>query len=516
MAEQTSGAQKLLQTAVDAGIELVLANPGTTEMPMVAALDQVSGLRSVLCLHENVATGAADGYARMAGKAAMTILHLGPGFSNGLSNLHNARRAGTPVINVIGDHATWHWAADPPLHAPIEQLADTVSGLVRQNLSADMLSADMADVIYAAHTEGGQVATLIAPHDAQTEVSPTDIAAVKAWSPNSFGPSAVEGVVSRLKAGKSALFLGGDALLADNLKLAGRVAQATGALLLCDSFFARHDRGSGLPKTTKIPYFPEQAQALLADIDAIVLIGTKPPVAFFGYPDGPSVLSSDEQVVDCVGRDGDITGALQALCEAVDAPAYEVPQSAALPDMPAGSLDAEAVAKIIARLQPDNCIMMDEAITGSAFYHEASQGSGPFTHLQLTGGAIGMGPGAATGAALACPDRQVINLQADGSGAYSVQALWTQARENLDVITVILSNQSYAILDIEMARAGLNEPGPAAQAMSRLQDPAIDWASITRGFGVQACTVSTAEAFAEAFEEALAGQGPRLIEAQLT
>lgn len=516
MAQQVTGAHALLQTAIEGGIELVLANPGTTEMPMVAALDQVSGLRAVLCLHENVAAGAADAYARMAGKPAMTILHLGPGFSNALSNLHNARRAGSAVVNVIGDHATWHWAADPPLHAPIERLAGTVSGLVRQNLSADTLSTDVAEVISAALVDGGQVATLIAPHDAQSEVSDAVIAEVDTWSPEPFEASALGGVPSRLKAGRGALFLGGDALLADNLKLAGLVAQATGALLLCDSFFARHDRGIGLPQTTKIPYFPEQAQALLADIDTMVLIGTKPPVAFFGYPDGPSVLSSDEQVIHCVGRDGDITGALQALCDALDVPAYEAPNAAALPDMPAGALTAESVAQIIARLQPDNCIMMDEAITGSAFYHEASQGCAPFTHLQLTGGAIGMGPGGATGAALACPDRQVINLQADGSGAYSVQALWTQARENLDVITVILSNQSYAILDIEMARAGLNEPGPAAQAMASLQDPTIDWASVARGFGVQACTVSTAEAFAEAFEEALAGQGPRLIEAQLT
>jgi acetolactate synthase I/II/III large subunit len=162
-----NGAEALIATAISEGVEVCFANPGTTEMPLVLALDSVPGLRGILCLHENVATGAADGYGRMTAKPAMCLLHLGPGLANGLTNLHNARRAFTPVLNVIGEHAIWHLPADPLLATDIGRLARTVSGYVKKNQGAATVAVDPADAIAGAMRNGGGIATLIVPHDSQ-------------------------------------------------------------------------------------------------------------------------------------------------------------------------------------------------------------------------------------------------------------------------------------------------------------------------------------------------------------
>ena len=512
-----TGAEALMATAIEAGIEICLANPGTTEMPLVSALDAVPGIRPVLCLHENVATGAADCYARMAGKPAMTVLHLGPGLANGLTNLHNARRAHTPVVNVIGDHASWHIAADPPLNSPLEQIASAVSGFVRQNQGADSLTNDMAETVAASRLQGGQVATLIVPHDNQMALTKVGIAPVPVLDAPGFEVDNVVTAEQALLKGNGALYLGGVALSEKALRLAGSIATFTGAVLICETFFARMERGGDLPAPVKLPYFPEKAIALLEQFDHVVSVGSVPPVAFFGYPDHPSWLTDPKQDILLAGPDEDVVAALTALSETLGA-AGLAPKPVTIPNfvlaaLPSGALTPQALCGVIAQLQPENTIMMDEGLTVSAAYHEASKGARRFTHLQLTGGAIGMGPGGATGAALACPDRQVINLQADGSAAYSVQALWTQAREKLDVLTVILSNRSYEILNVELQRAGITEPGPAARSMASLDDPAIDWVSLAKGFGVPGVAVRTAEEFAAALERAIEKEGPFLIEA---
>ncbi|WP_045837852.1 acetolactate synthase large subunit [Hyphomicrobium sp. 99] len=509
-----NGAQSLVATAVSEGIEVCFANPGTTELPLVLALDEVPGLRSILCLHENVATGAADGYGRMSSKPAMCLLHLGPGLANGLTNLHNARRAGTPLLNIIGEHATWHIDADPLLASNIEALAHTVSTFTKRSADAASVAVNLADAIHATGTDGGAIATLIVPHDCQLANAGDNIPARRPVPKSSYSSANVDAVAKALRRGKSAILLGGKGLSEAGMKLAGRIAAATGADLLCDTFFARMERGGDLPKATRLPYFPDQAQALTRRYDAIVLAGARRPVAFFGYPGLPSYLTNEEQTVTLASSAEDVLGALEALATTLNAP-DDIPHQprAAPPAMPKGSLDAVSIAAVIARLQPEDSIIMDEALTVGMAYFDASQSAPRFSHLMLTGGAIGQGPGAATGAAIACPGRKVINFESDGCGAYSVQAFWTQARENLDVITIIGSNRSYNILNVEFQRAGVSAPGPVARSMTGLDHPYLDWVRIGEGFGVPSAAVDSAEALARELENALSQKGPRLIEA---
>jgi acetolactate synthase-1/2/3 large subunit len=508
-----NGAEALIAAAVSEGIEVCFANPGTTEMPIVMAMDTIPGLRGVLCLHENVATGAADGYGRMLGRPAMCLLHLGPGLANGLTNLHNARRAYTPILNVIGEHATWHLHADPLLATRVESLARIVSDHVKQNLEAGTVAMDLADALEAARQNGGSVATLTVPHDSQLGEAGEAMPHHRPVALKSFSSDHVIQAAEALTAGRGAILLGGDGLSESGIILAGRIAAATGAELLADTFFSRMERGGGLPDVYKLPYFPDEAVEVMSRYDKVVIAGTRRPVSFFGYPDQPSYLTTEEQTVLLNGSQEDALGALAALAAAVGAPEEINATRGDLPPMPSGRLDAQSVSAVIARLQPEGCIMMDEALTVGVPYFEASRHAPRFTHLMLTGGAIGQGPGAATGAAIACPDRKVINFQSDGCGAYSVQAFWTQAREKLDVVTIIGSNRSYNILNVEMARAGVTEPGPIARSMAGLDAPYLDWVKIGEGFGVPSVSVDTAEGLARALEAALAETGPRLIEA---
>lgn len=511
-----NGAEALIAAAVKNGIEICFANPGTTEMPLVQAMDSVPGLRGILCLHENVATGAADGYGRMTGRPAMCLLHLGPGLANGLTNLHNARRAFTPVLNVIGEHATWHRPADPLLATDIEMVASTVSDDIRRIRGIATITSDVAESIAATMEKGGRISTLIIPHDFQISNADGQIEKGRDLPKAQFSTRQVTKSAQALKAGKSALLLGGAALSETGIKLAGRIAAASGADLLCDTFFARMERGGDLPAPTRLPYFPDQALELTRHYQNVIVIGTRRPVAFFGYPGLPSYLISDEQTVMLSGPDDDTLGALTALAAEVNAPEAGEPNPGERPAMPKGALDARSVSAVIARLQPPDCIVMDEALTVGMPYFDASRHAPRFSHLMLTGGAIGEGPGAATGAAIACPDRKVINFQSDGCGAYSVQAFWTQARENLDVVTIIGSNRSYNILRVELLRAGVTQPGPIARSMASLDRPFLDWVKIGEGFGVPSVAVDSAEALARELERALMQKGPRLIEAIMT
>lgn len=508
-----NGAETLIAIAVKRGIVVCFANPGTTELPLVLAMDAVAGLRGVLCLHENVATGAADGYARMSGKPAMCLLHLGPGFANGLTNLHNARRAGTPIVVVIGEHASWHRSADPLLHSDIEALAGTVSVFVRRNRGADTIAADMHAAVDAA-LDGG-IATLIVPHDAQIGDAATAMSAqFNTRTKKSYSAERVAHSAQALRRGRCAVLLGGDALSEKGQMLAAGIAAATGAELIAETFFARMERGAGLPQVTKLPYFPDLALELTKRYDSVVLAGARRPVAFFGYPGIPSFLTNEKQTLALTGPREDCLGALEALAQALNVrTTAEVASREMRPALPSGRLNAETVSAVLARLQPGHCIVMDEALTVGTPYFELSKGAPRFTQLELTGGAIGQGPSAAAGAALAAPDRKVINFQSDGCGAYSVQALWTGAREHLDVVTIIGSNRSYDILNIELQRAGVVQPGTNARSLASLGEPNLDWVNIGEGFGVPSVAVDTAEAFARALDHALTQKGPRLIEA---
>jgi acetolactate synthase-1/2/3 large subunit len=510
-----TGAESLLATAAGAGVELCFANPGTTEMPLVLALDRTPGLRAVLGLHETVVTGAADGYARIAGKPALTLLHLGPGLGNGIANLHNARRARTPLVNMIGEHATWHQDANAPLATDIEALAGAVSGWVRRSRTADGMGEDMAAALEAAMTGNGQVASLILAHDLQlaetTGTAAADLAPRRAGVP----AERIEAAAQALRGGgRNLLLLGYRAVTASGLKAAARVAEATGASLMTERSVGTAERGAGLPAPRAVPYFPEQAEEALAGFETVVFAGAEQPVAFFGWPGHRSRhLPEGCRQLAMAGPDDDVVGALESLAEALDAAAYRAPAAPARPEPPQGPLTSDALCRAIAALQPEGAIVVNESITSGWSYHGHSAGAPRFTQLALTGGAIGCGPSCAAGAAVAAPGRKVINLQADGSGAYALQAFWTQARESLDIVTVIAANREYRILLTELQRAGVNQPGPKAQDLADLTRPAIGWCDIAKGFGIPAETADSADALVAALGRALASPGPALIEA---
>lgn len=514
-----NGAEAFIQTLKDCGVSVCFANPGTSEMQLVAAIDQQDGMRAILGLFEGVVTGAADGYGRMADKPAVTLLHLGPGLGNGLANLHNARRAGSPVINMVGDHATYHLHYNAPLTSDAAGVARPMSDWVRTSTSERDLAQAGAEAFAAAQCYPGKVATVIVPADhAWNEGS----AAVRPPAPQAV-PQAPAAAVARAAAalregdGPKCLFLGGRALREDALVQAGRIAAATGARLVCETFSARLQRGAGRVAVEKLPYFGEQAEAYLKDFATVVFCGTEPPVSFFAYPGKPSFLAPPgAQLVRLASLREDALEALGALAEALDAPAepalVQAPTSFAAEP---GRLNSANLGAILAELLPENAIISDESATSGGAAFAMCAGAAPHDWLQLTGGAIGQGLPLATGAAVACPDRKVIALQADGSGMYTCQALWTMAREQLDVTTVLLNNGSYAILNIELMRVGVRNPGPKALSMLDLKHPEINWAQISEGMGVPAVRVSTAEEFRAALAEALAHKGPRLIEALL-
>ncbi len=512
-----NGAESLISTLVGAGVKVCFANPGTTEMPMVQALDTVPGMRAVLCLFEGVATGAADGYARMTGKPGLTLLHLGPGFANGIAYLHDAKRARSPIVNLIGDHASWHLPADAPLTSDIFSLANPVSNWVRRSNSAAEIAGDAAEAVAVASVKPGSIATLILPHDAQLEPASGAATVNSIAEPQAVSDEAIRLAAEVLRGESAALFLGAYALRERGLKAVARIAAATGCKLMCESFPARWERGVGTPVIERLPYFPEMAIAALAPYKSIVLAGARSPVSFFGYPGVSSYFISPEQnTVTLATPVEDVESALEALAEVLNAPG-EVSTNSALqiPVMPTGKLTPETLSAAVAALLPENCIVMDESNTSMGPFTKMAQSAKPHTTLYQPGGAIGLGFPCSTGAAVACPHRIVINLQSDGSGMYTLQALWTQAREGLNVKTIVLNNQSYRILGIELMRAGVKEFSPLAKNLIGLSNPPIDWVSLSKGLGVPAVRVESAEALTTELGRALAEPGPQLIEAVL-
>lgn len=512
------GAESLLTTAKTAGIQVCFANPGTTEMPLVEAFDTVPGIRTILGLSEGVVTGAADGYGRMLGVPAMTLLHLGPGFANGIANLHNARRARTPLINLVGEHASWHQAADAPLASDIESLAGPVSGWVGRTESAATAASGLV-AAWQATLERRLPATLIAAADHMWDDGgrPADVPAPA--QPEQVGEQQVAEAAKALSGAKRpALLLGGSALSPEGLLTAARIARTTGAELLSERSPARIDRGPDLPVARVLPYFPEQVLEVFDGVSDLILIGTRTPVSFFGYRGLPSVpVPDDTHVVSLATADNDIPHALHALAEATGSAAAE-PSDPPRPQVPTpeGRLTSTLIAAGIVLTQPENSILVNEAVSASAAYTSLAAAAPRHTELTQTGGAIGMGIPVATGAAVACPDRPVIDFQADGSAFYTVQGLWTQAREGLDVTTVICSNARYQILEMELRRAGVERPGPAANGMSLLDRPTPDWLSLAAGFGVPAVRATTGAELVDALRRAHAEPGPHLIEAVLT
>ena len=515
---ELNGAQALIRTLVASGVDTCFTNPGTSEMHFVAALDAVPEMRGVLALFEGVATGAADGYARMAGRPAATLLHLGPGLGNGLANLHNARKAQVPVVNIVGDHATYHKQYDAQLESDIETVARNVSRWVRWSTAPAGVGHDAAEAVAVASGPPGQVATLILPADVSWSAGGRTAEPLPPRPAAPVDADVVEAVAKALRSGEPCgLLLGGRALREDGLVPASRVANATGARLLAETFPTRIERGAGLPPVDRLAYLAEFAAGQLAGLRHLVVVDAKAPVSFFAYPDKASYLVPDgcEVHVLAEGR-GDAAAALAALADAVDAPADAATrQPAQRPDRPTGELTAAAVAQAVGALLPEGAIVSDEGNTSGLFAPGLTAGAPRHDWLCLTGGAIGQGMPVATGAAVACPGRKVVNLQADGSALYTLQSLWTQAREGLDVVTIIYNNRSYAVLNMELDRVGAEAPGPRARGLLDLSHPDIDFVALSSGLGVPATRATTADQLVDQLARALVEPGPALIEAMV-
>ncbi|WP_410588277.1 acetolactate synthase large subunit [Amycolatopsis sp. lyj-23] len=510
-----NGAQSLIRTLVDAGVEVCFANPGTSEMHFVAALDTVPEMRGVLALFEGVVTGAADGYARIADKPAATLLHLGPGLGNGLANLHNARRAHTPIVNVVGDHATYHKQYDAPLESDIEAVAGSLEGWVRRSEHTKDVGADAAAAVAAAQDAPGRVATLILPADASWGEGGETCAPIPPREPQAVDATTVKDIAAVFGTGEPvALLVGGSACREEGLRAASRIAAATGAKAFVETFPARLERGAGLPAIERLGYLAEQVAYQLDGIKHVVVAGTKAPVSFFAYPGKASDLVPEGAQVHTLASVGqDVTRALNEVAELVAADTEPVLAPPARPSLPSGPLTPQNWVDVIGALLPDDAIIADEANTSGLMLPMATAGAPRHDVLTLTGGAIGYGMPVATGAAVAAPDRPVLNLQSDGSALYTISALWTQARENLNVTTVLLNNRAYAILRLELQRVGAASGGPKANDLLDLSRPDMDFVKIAEGMGVPATRATTAEELAEQLQRAFAEPGPHLIDA---
>lgn len=512
-----NGAQSLMKTLADAGIDVCFSNPGTSEMHFVAALDDEPRMRAVLALFEGVATGAADGYARMAGKPAATLLHLGCGLGNGLANLHNARKGKVPVVNIVGDHATYHVKFDAQLQSDIETVARNVSpDFVRTSASTAELGRDTADAIVAARGLPGQVATLILPADVSWGEGGVPAATAPMPKPEVAADATVSAIAEAIRSGrKCALLLGGHALREPALLAAARIAAAHGVQLFAEVFPTRMERGAGLPATERIAYMAELASLQLTSVEHLVLVDAKSPVSFFAYPGKKSDLVPEGCTVHVLASPAqDAVASLEKLVRALGAgevkPALQPPVR---PSRPRGRLTAAKACKAIGHFLPERAIIIDEGITSSLMLGLMTAGAPRHDLLTLTGGAIGQGLPNAVGAAIACPDRPVIALIGDGTAMYTIQALWTMAREKLDVTAIIFNNAAYSVLNVELDRVGAQQGGAKARSQLDLHGPILNFAELAHGMGVHAVRADSADAFNKAMEYALSQPGPHLIEA---
>ncbi|MEM7131291.1 MAG: acetolactate synthase large subunit [Chloroflexota bacterium] len=511
-----NGAQSLIQTLVNGRVDVCFTNPGTSEMHFVAAVDKVEGMRTVLCLFEGVCSGAADGYSRMTGRPASTLLHLGPGLGNALANVHNTRRAHVPLINIVGEHARHHLEHNAPLTTDIEAIAWPVSDWVRTIGDPMTVAEDAADAIAAAQQPPGQVATLILPGDCAWNESSAPAPGPAVSRPPAVEDTQIRQIADVLRRGEPCvLLMAGPGLLESSLHSAGRIADVTGARLFSDRPIQRWQRGAGRVPIQRIPYPVKDAVAALDGTTHMILVGTVPPVAFFGYPNTPSLLAPDScQFHTLATLEEDIPAALAMLADELTAP----PEPSTLsklnrPDLPTGELIPDKIWATIAALMPEEAILTNEAITSAAGYDRYMDGGPPHDMLTLNGGSIGEGLPLTLGASIACPDRKVINAQADGSAMYTVQTLWSLAREKCDTVTVLFNNRAYRILQGEMLKVEADGGGSKSQAMLDLGNPVIDWVHIAQGMGVNAWRATTAEEFNTQFAAAVQTPGPHLIDA---
>lgn len=519
-----TGAEFLLSALQNQGVSVCFANPGTTELDLVRAFESEGSMRCVIGLQENVCTGAADGYGRMTGEPAITLLHLGPGFANGIANLHNARRARTPIINVIGDQTSWHLPYDAPLTSDIDSLAKPVSGWVHRIISADECGEVAAEAIRQTGLNGGQGVTLIFPADHQSETTnkhkatPTLGGNSKPQVIATVDPSKVKELAKRLQQSTHTVFLlggGGEnsALGARAQRAVARLCALPGKTAFAETFPSRSERGQGLPAFDRLPYFPEPARKVLDQAKLVVLVGAQPPVTYFGYAGQPSMMVEEGRLFHLCDPGTAAADLLESLADALDAPPYQAPEIK-LPSLPTGDLNPEKIASVLVRELPANAIVSVEGGTCGYPFYAASAAAKPHVTLTNTGGAIGQGLPVAMGAAIACPDRKVVALVSDGSTQYTIQTLWSMAHEGLDIVIFVAANHQYAILRNELRRGGgvLSEK---AAAMTSLDHPRIDWVQLAQSYGVTGSRAQTAEELTLQAKAAFSRKGPTLIEMAL-
>ncbi|MDH4041269.1 MAG: acetolactate synthase large subunit [Gammaproteobacteria bacterium] len=512
-----NGAESLLNTLVNNGVEVCFTNPGTSEMHFVAALDEVEGMRCVLCLFEGVLSGAADGYARMARKPASTLLHLGPGLGNALANTHNAKKGHVPMVNIVGDHATYHLQYDAPLTSDIEGIARPVSHWVYTSKAPGDIARDAAEAVRQAGI--GQVATLMLPADVSWGDNPNGPEGKVAVAPPAPVPAGrVDEALALLKSGaRCMVMIGGREVDSERGLLLSRIGAAAGVRVCTEVFPGRVARGAGTAVIDRLPYLAELAIDHIKEIEHLILVGAPAPVSFFAYPNVPSAIAAPgcQQFV-LAGPNDDIDQVLEDLLEGLDAvDASPRVQPLTLPDLGSGPLDVNKVAAAVAHFLPESAVVVDEAITAGFVLYPATATARSHDWLNLTGGAIGWGLPASVGAAIACPERKVVCLEGDGSAMYTIQSLWTMARENLDITVVIFNNTKYSVLEMEFARTGARggKPGPNAASVLDIGGPDMDFVAIATGMGVQASRATTAEEFNQQFAAAIKAKGPRLIDA---
>jgi len=514
-----NGAESLVATLLKGDVNVCFTNPGTSEMHFVAALDQYEEMRSILCLFEGCATGAADGYFRMQRTPASTLLHLGPGLANGLANLHNAKKASSGIVNIVGEHALDHIKLNAPLTSDIEGIARPVSHWVKTSKSSKDIAIDGAEAIKNARVNPGQIATLILPGDtAWNEGSKLESVEFKSSS-NKVSADLIQEGVEALKNAKNPLILvGGAALEEKNLIKIAKIADKMNCPIKTDWFNARLDKGAGRINSVRIPYVVDNAVEVLKSFDTILVIGARRPVAFFAYPNKPGVLTQDStKFVELASLSDDITDLIEKLSDKIGV-SNIVPSTMSelkIPEIPKGPFNTTSLGMVLGALIPENAIVVDESVTtGREFFYQTA-GSHPHTWLNNCGGSIGFGMPVAIGAAVACPDQKVISLEGDGSAMYTVQSLWTMARENLDIVVLIFANQSYKILQGELTNVGVDNPGKSALEMLSLKDPSLDWVSVSKGMGVDGVRVDNIEDLVKNFKHGLKENGPFLIEVMI-
>jgi acetolactate synthase I/II/III large subunit len=513
-----NGAEGLVRTLLAGDVTVCFSNPGTSEIHIVAALDEIRAMRCVLGLFEGVVTGAADGYARMADKPACTLLHLGPGLANGLANLHNANRAQVPIVNIVGQHAIEHLKYNTPLTSDIEAIARPYSKWLRTSSASPELGKDAAAAVLAARTAPGQIATLIVPADVAWNQGGSVSTVADPPKPPLPDAEKVEQAAQLLRLGlRTAMLLSGNALYGKGLLSAGRIAVATGCKLLAPYPITRLQRGAGLPSVERVQYVLEPAIEQLKEFRQLILVGAQAPVAYFAYPEKSSVFTSPDCQIHTLASPGeDYIGTLDALAAALQLGGDAVvAEQAERPLMPSGEITLPGLAAVIGALLPEDTIVVDESMTSGRGLMAATKGAPPHDWLTNTGGSIGIALPLAVGAAVACPDRRVLCLSADGSSMYTPQALWTMAREGLNVTTVVFANRSYAVLKREFSYLGVGEPGERANAMFEIGRPDLDCRLLAKGMGVPGTRVDSLDAFGKALRAGFEGEGPTLIEVPL-